>query len=59
MEDLPKLNEIEGKQLSELLFEIGFEFEHILYHILVQQKFYQYLGPTVSSSVRKQPRKRF
>lgn len=46
-EKLPKLVSCEGEELSGLLFEIGEDFRHIIYHILEHQKFYRYLTPDV------------
>jgi len=56
-EQLPKLAQSEGEELSGLLFEIGVAFQHILYHIIEQQKFYKYLVPEVTE-VFGEPRKR-
>ena len=44
-ESLPKLMEAKDEELSGLLFEIGVAFQHILYHIVENQKFYKYLVP--------------
>lgn len=44
-EQLPKLAQSEGEELSGLLFEIGVAFQHVLHHIIEHQKFYKYLVP--------------
>ena len=44
-EQLPKLVQSEGEDLSGLLFEIGVAFQHIMHHIVEHQKFYKYLVP--------------
>jgi len=44
-EQLPKLMQSEGEELSGLLFEIGVAFQHIMHHIIEHQKFYKYLVP--------------
>jgi len=44
-EQLPKLVQSEGEELSGLLFEIGVAFQHIMHHIVEHQKFYKYLVP--------------
>lgn len=54
-EELPKLVQAEGEELAGLLFEIGVDFQHILYHISEHQKFYRYLNPT-GAEVSGQPR---
>lgn len=56
-EQLPKLVQSEGEALSGLLFEIGVAFQHIMYHIIEQQKFYKYLVPE-GTEVFGEPRKR-
>jgi len=45
-EILPKLASSEGEELYDLLLETAESFRHILYHILVQQKFFRYVAPT-------------
>jgi hypothetical protein len=55
-ETLPKLASSEGEELSGLLFELGVDLKHIIYHILEQQKFYRYITPTTDVSF--QPPKR-
>lgn len=44
-QQLPKLLQSEGKELSGLLIEIGVAFQHIMYHIVEHQRFYKYLVP--------------
>lgn len=44
-EQLPKLMQSEGEELSGLLVEIGVAFQHIMHHIIEHQKFYKYLVP--------------
>jgi len=44
-QQLPKLAESEGEELSSLLFEIGVALQHVLHHIIEHQKFYKYLVP--------------
>lgn len=44
-DELPKLIQAEGEELSGLLIEIGVDLQHILYHIIDHQKFYKYLVP--------------
>jgi hypothetical protein len=44
-EQLPKLVQSEGEELSGLLFEIGVAFQHIMHHIIEHQQFYKYLVP--------------
>jgi len=56
-ERLPKLNSSEGEELSGLLFEIGEDLQHILYHILEHQKFYRYVTPTTDVSWRPPPKR--
>jgi hypothetical protein len=49
-EILPKLTSSEGDELYDLLLETAESFRHILYHILVQQKFFRYVAPTTDVS---------
>ena len=54
---LPKLAKAEGEELTGLLFEIGVGLQHVLYHIIENQKFYKYLVPE-GTAVFEEPRKR-
>lgn len=56
-EQLPKLAESEGEELSGLLFEIGVAFQHVMHHIIEHQKFYKYLVPE-GTEVYGEPGKR-
>jgi hypothetical protein len=56
-EQLPKLTQAEGEELSGLLFEIGVAFQHIMYHIIEHQKFYKYLMPE-GTEVFGEPRRK-
>jgi hypothetical protein len=51
-EILPKLASSEGEELYDLLLETAESFRHILYHILVQQKFFRYEAPTTDVSFK-------
>ncbi len=51
-EILPKLASSEGEALYDLLLETAESFRHILYHILVQQKFFRYVAPTTDVSFK-------
>jgi hypothetical protein len=51
-EILPKLASGEGEELYDLLLETAESFRHILYHILVQQKFFRYVAPTTDVSFK-------
>jgi hypothetical protein len=53
---LPKLAKAEGEELTGLLFEIGVGFQHVLHHIIENQKFYKYLVPE-GTSVFEEPDK--
>jgi len=44
-DDLPKLIKLEGEELRLHLIGIGVGLQHILYHVIENQKFYQYLVP--------------
>lgn len=46
-DQLPKLTNgtLSDEELSGLLIQIGVNFQHVLYHILTQPKFYNYLKP--------------
>jgi hypothetical protein len=50
-EGLPKLALAEGEELVGLLFEVGVDFRHIIYHILEQQHFFRYIAPAKDSAV--------
>jgi hypothetical protein len=45
-EILPNLVSSDGEKLYDLLLETAESFRHILYHMLVQQKFFRYVAPT-------------
>ena len=51
-EILPKLASSEGDELYDQLLEAAESFRHILYHLLVQQKFFRYVGPTTDISYK-------
>jgi hypothetical protein len=54
-EQLPKLMQVEGEELSAVLVEIGVSFQHILYHVTENQKFYRYLIPEGPRSLGLSP----
>ncbi len=51
-EILPKLVSSQGDDLYNCMLETAENFRHVLYHILVQQKFFRYVAPTLDTSWR-------
>jgi hypothetical protein len=44
---LPNLVSSRGEELCDLLLDTAENFRHVLYHIIVQQKFFRYVAPNL------------
>lgn len=56
-EQLPALADghIDDERVSELLIEIGVEFDHILYHVIKQPRSYRHLYKKLGDDLRADP----